>query len=268
MTTRFSFLDFFIVGSTANAAAANQQHTNNANCKYFFSVSSDLLLSQSTISNGENAFCVLCNFQFMRNHDNGHTGFMQLVEQFHNLFAGSGIQSPVGSSASSNFWMIDHCPCNGNPLFLSAGKLRGQERNTVCQTNFFQCFSCPFPSNFWFYARIEQGQSSVFQSRLPRKQVKVLKDKSDFFSLRICESIFSEQRLTSVPSKKYEPLVGVSSKPIRFMRVDFPEPEAPHNRNKFPVGNMKRNIMQHRNGIFALLVGFSMCSSFILASPA
>ncbi len=45
--------------------------------------------------------------------------------------------------------------------------------------------------------------------------------------LRMAASSSSVIRATSLPFRMYEPAVGVSRQPIRFMRVDLPEPEGP-----------------------------------------
>jgi len=45
------------------------------------------------------------------------------------------------------------------------------------------------------------------------------------FSLRYCASALELRPESSRPSILSEPEVGVSSAPIRFMKVDLPEPE-------------------------------------------
>src|SRR5690242_21646121 len=43
----------------------------------------------------------------------------------------------------------------------------------------------------------------------------------------MCASSSSSSSLTSCPFSQYFPLVGVSRQPIRFISVDFPEPDGP-----------------------------------------
>src|SRR3989442_4568516 len=45
--------------------------------------------------------------------------------------------------------------------------------------------------------------------------------------LRIRASSSSDKALTFWPFSQYSPAVGVSRQPIKFMRVDFPDPDGP-----------------------------------------
>src|SRR5438105_11956271 len=45
--------------------------------------------------------------------------------------------------------------------------------------------------------------------------------------LRKLASSDGRRRVISTPSSRYEPLVGRSRQPMRFMKVDLPEPEGP-----------------------------------------
>src|SRR5207249_8633101 len=54
--------------------------------------------------------------------------------------------------------------------------------------------------------------------------------------LRIRASSSSLKSLTFWPLSQYSPLVGVSRQPIRFMSVDFPDPDGPIRSEERRVG--------------------------------
>ncbi len=51
----------------------------------------------------------------------------------------------------------------------------------------------------------------------------------------MCASSVRERAATSIPSRRYDPFVGVSRHPRMLSKVDFPEPDAPMIATNSPV---------------------------------
>ena len=69
--------------------------------------------------------------------------------------------------------------------------------------------------------------SSTFSSALVRASRLNPWNTKPSFWLRIAASSFLPSPSTRAPSSVYDPDVGVSRQPSRFISVDLPEPEAP-----------------------------------------
>ena len=74
--------------------------------------------------------------------------------------------------------------------------------------------------------RIDQRQLHVVQGGSPRQQVEGLEDKADL-PVADAGQLVVVQFADQLAVQPVQPLVGVSRQPIRFISVDFPEPEGP-----------------------------------------
>ena len=70
------------------------------------------------------------------------------------------------------------------------------------------------------------GSSTFFTALVRASRLNPWKTKPSFW-LRIAASSFLPSPSTRAPSSVYEPDVGVSRHPSRFISVDLPDPEAP-----------------------------------------
>ena len=119
------------------------------------------------------------DLRFMGNHDDRHALAVQLGKQFHDLFAGTGVQCTGRLICQQQTGLAHHCPCNCHTLFLSAGKLSRLELYPFFQPHTCQHFLCPFQPFLFPHAGIQQRQCHVFQHRLAGQQVEVLEHEAD-----------------------------------------------------------------------------------------
>src|SRR5215472_2233287 len=77
------------------------------------------------------------------------------------------------------------------------------------------------------------GSSTLSTADVRDKRLKPWKTKPSFL-LRIAASASPDSLETSLPSRKYEPDVGVSRQPMMFMNVDLPDPDGPMMAMKSP----------------------------------
>jgi len=84
----------------------------------------------------------------------------------------------------------------------------------------------PFEPIFLRDAGIDQRELDVVQPVARGSRLNVWKT-NPISSLRMRASSLSFIWLTCFSLSRYEPLVGVSRQPIRFINVDLPEPDGP-----------------------------------------
>src|SRR5262249_34504385 len=73
---------------------------------------------------------------------------------------------------------------------------------------------------------VEQRKLDVVERRGARQQVEALEHEADLLVADVGQFVL-DMRETSLPSRKYWPLVGRSRQPTMCMNVDLPDPDGP-----------------------------------------
>ena len=114
----------------------------------------------------------------MRDHDD-QAFPRDLADQFHNLYAGGGIERARRFVRQKDFGIVDQRAGDGHPLHLSARKLVGPLVHLLAQAYLFKRFGGALFAFCFRTARDRQGDFDVFQNRLLRNKVIRLKHKPD-----------------------------------------------------------------------------------------
>ena len=80
---------------------------------------------------------------FMCNQDDRIALLVKLLQDFHHLDPGLGIQITGRLIGKDNRWVIDQSAGNGHPLFFAPGDLVGKIIQTVTQANALQDLGGP-----------------------------------------------------------------------------------------------------------------------------
>jgi len=78
------------------------------------------------VAHDDHALAIGGNVQFVRDHDDGDAGFVQLLEQAHEFNAGAGVEVAGRFVGEQHFRPADERAGDGDPLLLSARKLAGK----------------------------------------------------------------------------------------------------------------------------------------------
>ena len=152
----------------------------------------------------------------MRDHKDCHAFPVQFFKEIHDLCSRLGIQRSRRLIRKDDHRVVDQRSCDRDSLLLAAGQLIRVEIQPVGETDPGQCLFCELPSLLSGHIGVSQGKFYVFERRLSRKQLKILEDKT----------------------------------PIRFMSVDFPDPEGPMIAVKSPSSTVKLMFLSAGTSIF------------------
>ena len=111
-------------------------------------------------------------------HHDDQAVLADLLQQFHHLDAGLGVQRAGGLVGQDDIGVVDDGPGNGHPLHLAARHLAGALVQLVAQAHLFQGLRRPVPPLGPADPRQGQGQLDVAQHRLVGDQVVALEHKS------------------------------------------------------------------------------------------
>ena len=134
------------------------------------------------VAHDDHALAIGGNVQFVRNHDDGDAGFIQLLKQAHDFDAGAGIEIAGRFVGEQHFRLADERSGNGDALLLSARKLAGKVIAPLAQPDFFQSLHGPIMPVAKRHQRmtVKQRQFDIFLRGRTRQQVETLKDKTEF----------------------------------------------------------------------------------------
>ena len=147
--------------------------------------------------------------------------------------------------------MIDDRPCDRDTLLLSAGELCRHEAHAVLQSDALQGFDRALSALPHGNACIEQRQLHIFQRRLPRQQIEILKNKAELFIPdrgKILVRAFHD-----IHAVKEEVALGLlvqTADDIHQRR--FSGAGGSHDRDIFALIHRHCNILQNRDSLLAL----------------
>ena len=104
---------------------------------------------------------------------------MQLVEQVHHHPAGGGVQRAGGLVCQQHRRVVCHCPGNGHPLLLAAGKFVGLVIHPLFHAHQLQQFLGPGGALCRADAVVQHGQLHIFQRAGTADQVEGLEHKAN-----------------------------------------------------------------------------------------
>ena len=122
--------------------------------------------------------------------------------------------------------VVDERARDRHALLLAAGELGGLVRLAMRESDLGETRLGLLARVGVAVPRIEEGQRHIVERARPRQQIEGLEDEADL-GVAVGGELVGARPPSSRPSILSEPLVGVSSAPMRFMKVDLPEPEAP-----------------------------------------
>ena len=134
---------------------------------------------------------------------------------------------PVGSSASTQRRRGDQGPGHRDPLLLAAGELVRLVVAAIGQADEVERGPGPAAPFGGSHPRVRQRQLDIGQRGRARDQVERLEHEADPAVAHQRELPVVEAGLTSTPSSRYWPPVGMSRQPRMFISVDLPEPDEP-----------------------------------------
>ena len=119
---------------------------------------------------------------FVVGHHNDRSAvvFIQIFEDFHHLIAHYGIKIARRFIREDNARITHHRPCDGHPLPLAPGELRGVVFHAVGKPHFCQSLRGQTPTFSSSNIAVQQWQFHIVQYRQVIDQVVTLENKTQF----------------------------------------------------------------------------------------
>ena len=185
------------------------------------------VLDDLAVAEGEPPPRALGDVGLMGDDDHGDAGRVQLLEQGDDLLGGTAVERAGRLVGEEDVRVVDQRAGDRHPLLLAAGKLGGLMVLAMGEPDLGEAGLGLVARVAVAARRIEQGEGDIVERAGPRQQIEGLEHEADLLVAVERELIRAEAARARGPRLVSEPLVGVSSAPIRFMKVDLPEPEAP-----------------------------------------
>jgi hypothetical protein len=158
--------------------------------------------------------------------DDGVALGLEIVEEGHDLDAGLGVEVAGGLVGEDDGGVVDQGAGDGDALALSAGELVGLVVHAGFEVDVAQGLFGALDALGGGGAVVDERQLDVVQSGGAGQQVEGLEDEADFLVADAGQFVVVE-RADELAVEPVVALAGESRQPIRFMKVDLPEPEGP-----------------------------------------
>ena len=121
------------------------------------------------------------------NNEDIFFGSMKIKQHIGERIGGAVVEVSGGLVTQNDGWRVDQRARNRNPLALTAGKLRRKMIDPVRQPDFLDQTGCAIARFMAIDGKSERGQQHVFQYRILRQQMVILKHKSDSLVAKFCQ---------------------------------------------------------------------------------
>ncbi len=186
----------------------------------------DVVGGDGAVADGDDAVGVLGDVGLVGDEDDGVALGVEIVEEGHDLVAGLGVEVSGGLVGEDDGGMVDQSAGDGDPLALAARELVGFVHHAGAEVDGFEDGLGAGDAFGGRGAVVDEGKLDVVQRGGAGEQIEGLEDEADLLVADTGELVVVE--LGDVVA--VEPILalgGESRQPMRFISVDFPEPDGP-----------------------------------------
>ena len=195
----------------------------------------------------------------------GHLGIMgheddgdaplpvESLEEIDDLRAGAGVEVSGGLVRQDDPGIVEQCPCDGHPLLLTAGQLRGPVRFPLAEPYEREHLPRLAAARRRRRSVVEGRQFGVLQGRGPGQKVVVLEDEADL--------VVAHPR--HLVGRKVAHVLAVQTVVARGRPVQktqqvhegrLARPGRPHERHDLPLEDRERHALQGLHSLLAKIV--------------
>lgn len=198
--------------------------------------------------------------RIVRDHDNRFAGVAREgTENVENFGGGSGIQIAGRFVSDDQARIGDEGACDGDTLFLAAGKLFGQMMHARAEADEFESDFDLFLASAAGKLGEQERQFDVFERGEDRNQIERLENKSDVLISPIGELRFVEARDFDALHEAFA-FGGAIDAGDDVKQRAFSGTGRAHEREKFAAGDIEGNVVEGCDVDFALAINLGEIS--------
>ena len=195
------------------------------------------VVSNAAVGNPDDAVCVSGHISVMGHQKHGDSLLLvETTKELQDFLSRAGVQVAGGFVRQKQDRIVDQRPSDRHALLLAAGQFRRRVIHPPSQADQIQQVPALLADSAArpFDGRIGRRHADVFERGGTGQQVEALKDEPDAAAAQLHNCV-RDSRPTSTPLSRYEPCVGLSIQPRRFISVVLPEPDAPMSATNSPA---------------------------------